>query len=566
VPAVRNDDRLRHRFPELLGLYTIALAQPLFSLVTHSPEFFSARKTPGAAVVIFALAVAFGPPLLALAAERAAEALRPGWGARLHDALRLIALTAIALVLLNELAELLAKAAGPGLPGWLLVVAALACGAAALKLLRRSPTSRSFTRFLAPAAPVVLVLFLASVPMGSPAASPATAASRPVPIVMVVMDELPTASLLAPGGKIDARRLPNFTHLAREGTWYPNTTTVADQTTAAVPALLSGRRGPREIQAPDLEFWPRNLFTLVGSQYRIDAREPVTRLCPREACPAEARSTADAVGALASETSHLALLSVAPGDIAPRSPLIGGAEERDPGKDFDEFAARLRPGKRPGLHFLHVMAPHRPWARLPSGRVRPVEEDAGVPHEVRETLRLPRDPVLAQRLWRAHLLQVGYADRLLGRVLDRLRRTGMYDRSLVVVTADHGVSFRPGAPLRDVTAANVANVAPVPLFIKQPRGQRRGTNPVPARSIDVLPTILDSIGAATPPGVQGRSLLNGGAERTRGVRVLSTKGEDVNTSLGALLRTRERTLAVQQSRIIGSPEWRAACAVPGSGC
>jgi len=298
----------------------------------------------------------------------------------------------------------------------------------------------------------------------------------------------------------------------------------------------------------------------------VDAREPVTRLCPAEDCPEESKSTADAVGALASESSKLALLSVAPGDIAPRSPLIGGAEERDPGKDFDEFASRLRPGDRPGLHFLHVMAPHRPWARLPSGRVRPVEEDAGVPHEVRETLRLPRDPVLAQRLWRAHLLQVGYADRLLGRVLDRLRRTGMYDRSLVVVAADHGVSFRPGAPLRDVTAANVANVAPVPLFIKQPRGQHRGTNPVPARSIDVLPTILDSIGAATPPGVQGRSLLDADAGRTRGVRVLSTKGEDVNTSLGALLRARERTLAVQQSRIIGSPEWRAACRVPGSGC
>ena len=60
-------------------------------------------------------------------------------------------------------------------------------------------------------------------------------------------------------------------------------------------------------------------------------REPVTRLCPAEDCPAEAKSTADAVGALASETSKLALLSVAPGDIAPRAPLIGGADVHDPG-------------------------------------------------------------------------------------------------------------------------------------------------------------------------------------------------------------------------------------------
>ena len=48
-------------------------------------------------------------------------------------------------------------------------------------------------------------------------------------------------------------------------------------------------------------------------------------------------------------------------------------------------------------------------------------DDHEVPEAVRETLRLPRDRALSRRLWRAHLLQVGYADRLLGRVLDRLR-------------------------------------------------------------------------------------------------------------------------------------------------
>ncbi len=557
MPAA--DDRLRHRFPELLGLYTLALAQPLFALVTHSPEFFSSRKTPAAAVVIFALAVAFGPPLLALLAERAADAVRRGWGARLHDALRLIALTAIALGALGNATRL-------GVPGWLLVAAAIGCGIAALILLRRSRTWRTFARFLAPAAPVVMLIFLASVPIGSPAASPATAASRPAPIVMVVMDELPTTSLLGADGRIDAERLPNFARLAREGTWYPNTTTVADQTTAAVPALLSGRRGPREIRAPGLGAWPRNLFTLLGSQYRLDVHEPVTRLCPAEACPAASRSTADAVGALASESSRLALLSVAPGDIAPRAPLIGGASVHDPGHEVATFTAGLRPGRRPGLHFLHVMAPHRPWGRLPSGRVRPVADDHEVPAAVRQSLRLPRDRALSRRLWRAHLLQVGYADRLLGRVIDRLRKTGMYDKSLIVVAADHGVSFRPGAPMRDVTPANVAGVAPVPLFVKRPGGQGRGTDPVPAQSIDVLPTMLDAIGAASPPGVQGRSLLRVGRGQDRTVRVLGTGDQEVMTTLPALLRARERTLSVQRREVVGSPAWRAACAVPGSGC
>ena len=39
-------------------------------------------------------------------------------------------------------------------------------------------------------------------------------------------------------------------------------------------------------------------------------------------------------------------------------------------------------------------------------------------------------------------LQVGYTDRLVGRILERLRQAGLFDRAMVVVTADHGVSFR----------------------------------------------------------------------------------------------------------------------------
>ena len=366
-----GDDRFRHRFPELLGLYTLALAQPLFSLVTHSPEFFSARKTPTAAVLIFALTVAFAPPLLALLAERLAEAVRRGWGARLHDALRLVALTAIALGVLNELDELMTTATSRGAPGWLLVVLAAACGCGALAMLRRSGTWRSFARFLAPAAPVVLFFFLTSVPIGSPAASPSTAASRPAPIVMVVMDELPTTSLLGADGRIDAARLPNFARLAREGTFTRTRPPWPTRPRPPCPRCSAGAAAPQRIEAPDLEAWPRNLFTLLGSQYRVDAREPVTRLCPAEDCPAESKSTADAVGALASETSKLALLSVAPGDIAPRAPLIGGADVHDPAHDIAEFTAGLRPQERARLHFLHVMAPHRPWGRLPPAACAP---------------------------------------------------------------------------------------------------------------------------------------------------------------------------------------------------
>jgi len=554
-----------HRALELFGLCTLALGQPVFSLATGAPEFFSARKTPAAAIALFAVALIVGLPLVLLAVEAAAERAREGWSKRLHDAARVVLIAALVLGLLNGLDLELTRSVGSGSPGWLLIVVAIGAALAALRLLRRSSVSRTFVRFLAVAAPAALAVFLLSAPIGSPAAGPPTRAAHPVPIVMLVLDELPTASLLAADGRIDTKRLPNFARLAREGTWYPNTTTVADQTTAAVPAILSGRRPPLRPRSPDLANWPVNLFTLLRGQYRIDAREPITRLCPAAACPDEDRSTPDAMSRLASETSHLALLSVAPKDLVPRSPVIGGADVREPGSDVREFLEHVEPSRRPTLDFAHLMLPHRPWGRLPSGRSYPVKGDGGVPESVRETLRLTGDRPTALAIWRAHLLQVGFADKLLGRVIAKLKRTRIYDRALIVVVSDHGVSFRPGSSLRNVTPETIQNIAPVPLFVKRPGGRGRGMDPVAAQTIDILPTILDVVGAPAPRGMQGVSLL-GRVPRDRAPRVLSTQAAYVRTTMPSLLNKRARAVQVQRDEVIGSPAWAARCRLPRSGC
>jgi len=219
----------------------------------------------------------------------------------------------------------------------------------------------------------------------------------------------------------------------------------------------------------------------------------------------------------------------------------------------------------PTLDFLHVLTPHRPWGRLPSGRTYQAPGQDDVPDSVRSTLDLPRDRKLALDLWRAHLLQVGYADRLLGRVIEHLKRNGMYDRALLVVAGDHGVSFRPGQPLRDVTSDNVASIASVPLFIKQPGGHGRGTDPAPAQTIDVLPTILDVIDAQSPPGLEGRSLLRPLVRDGR-VRVLSTKSAHVESTLPAVQADQARWLKTQERDVIGSPLWEQSCRLARSGC
>ena len=108
--------------------------------------------------------------------------------------------------------------------------------------------------------------------------------------------------------------------------------------------------------------------------------------------------------------------------------------------------------------------PHSPWAYLPSGARYDAPED--LPNDGAGWVDLAR-----QR----HLAQLGYTDRLIGETLRTLRATGLYDQALVVVTADHGVSFRRGAQGRGMDAIKAAagEVAWVPMFVKEPGQQSR---------------------------------------------------------------------------------------------
>ena len=98
-------------------------------------------------------------------------------------------------------------------------------------------------------------------------------------------------------------------------------------------------------------------------------------------------------------------------------------------------------------------------------------------------------------------------DRLLGELLDRLHAAGIYDRAVVAVVADHGISFRLGHDRRLVRRANVEDIAPVPFLLKVPGQQRGRISDQPLQTIDVLPTIADALGMRIPWRVDGRSAL-----------------------------------------------------------
>jgi arylsulfatase A-like enzyme len=98
-----------------------------------------------------------------------------------------------------------------------------------------------------------------------------------------------------------------------------------------------------------------------------------------------------------------------------------------------------------------------------------------------------------------------YADAAVGEFLDWLDRTGRLDNAIVIISADHGESFEhnwflhAGPPLYNA-------VIQVPLLIHM-RGQAQGAHILQlAQQADLLPTVLDLVGAPAPSWTDGTSL------------------------------------------------------------
>ncbi len=328
----------------------------------------------------------------------------------------------------------------------------------------------------------------------------------PTRVVLLVLDEFPVTSLLDGTGHIDASLYPNFARLAGDSTWYRNTTTVAAHTDQAVPAVLSGRFPKGSSTIPVVSEYPRNLFTLLGDTYAVNARESVTGLCPTSVCR-NPRLATDVEPGLVGAASDLRDLF---GDVvSPTASLdfgFNGLHSADPAalETANRFLAKIKPtGSRPRLDFAHVLLPHFPWHYLRSGQ----DYAPSPPHTIGLVGQHWINEWAAGEARHRHLLQTQATDTYLGAMLDHLVALGEYDDTMFVVTADHGAAFTTEHPFRGIAAGSEPDIAWIPLFVKYPGGAGAGEiDDRPALSIDVLPTIVDVLDIDVDWQFDGQSL------------------------------------------------------------
>lgn len=338
---------------------------------------------------------------------------------------------------------------------------------------------------------------------------PPRAAEAP-PIYLLVFDAL-SSEMLLKGRGIDAEAFPNFAALAGDGAWFPNATTNHFLTRDAVPTMFSGHLYPPPKCKTLFDRLPQNYDVVlrvgpvpayrwlrkhVRDNHRIECHSWSEWLIhnPLEIPPYLALTLSEtpySQSPFQGQKSRRLLLPIL---------WANGANTMVHAADIDEFLDDVRkPMVNPRIIYWHCLLPHYPFVYAPDGSKhgRPnvalskaprwymASDDEGE-YSVEAVLNNYRD-------------QIRYVDSLLGRFVRTLKREGLYDRAVVIVTSDHGIRTfgelePPGYPKQ------LGHWTPrIPLFVKAP-GVKPGRYEVDYQHIDLVATLLEVLGC---PGRAG---------------------------------------------------------------
>ncbi len=156
---------------------------------------------------------------------------------------------------------------------------------------------------------------------------------------------------------------------------------------------------------------------------------------------------------------------------------------------------------------MHANFPHIPYEYLPSGKR--YQEGWLMPGLDFANDSWTGAEWQSAQAYQRFLLQLGALDGWLGKLIDKLHAEDLFERALIVITADHGVSFTPNSSRRDAPPEENldANILPVPLIIKAPYQEEGLISERNAETIDIMPTLADLLDRPLAWTVDGVSLL-----------------------------------------------------------
>ena len=179
-----------------------------------------------------------------------------------------------------------------------------------------------------------------------------------------------------------------------------------------------------------------------------------------------------------------------------------------------EFLQDRGGAEAPFLLFLNYMDAHEP--HTPGSPFKEMFPGKMPLYEL-VTLRSRKNEINSgkreMQLWEQEHIMAQYdagivaEDSAIGELIDTLKELGLYENTLIVVTADHGHAIGEHGYLGHGLGTVYQEEVHIPLLVKYPGQQDAARADFPVSQVDLLPTILDTVGINLPSAsLPGQSL------------------------------------------------------------
>ena len=160
----------------------------------------------------------------------------------------------------------------------------------------------------------------------------------------------------------------------------------------------------------------------------------------------------------------------------------------------------------PFFLYMHSMDPHDPYLSGVS-QAEPAEGIGTVAFMTAlEDGRIDSSAEIHARLMELYDSEIAFNDQHFGELLDRLKRVGLYESTLIVLVSDHGEEFDDHGWWRHGKTLYREQLE-IPLIVKWPGGHDVGVRRQDiAQHVDLLPTLMQHVGEESTSALHGRSL------------------------------------------------------------
>ena len=312
-------------------------------------------------------------------------------------------------------------------------------------------------------------------------------------VIVLIFDEFSLVPLLDAAGDIDRESFPNFYAFAHDSVWFRHAIANYPYTNMTVASMAGGiylRRGRGLTLRGGIPFITSDNLPDNYSGNRLED------VILRHGFTLEERRQQSTMQEILESLFRYIEVTVPATSISWLIPHIANRYKIEEAKLLKNFACRGRTYKP-----LHLMITHAPYI---------LNEDGTFIYTIHNKFTIGGNYLETYRNY-GKLLR--YVDKVFGDFISQLKRQGLYERSIIVVTSDHGICWTNDCPGRESFKAIrriELSLARIPMMIRAP-GLTPRVDDGDYQHIDFAPTLLHALGIDYRPDfpIDGRSALSG---------------------------------------------------------